>query len=127
MHFTERPINFYKNQLIFRHVTFNSALQETIFPHHKRTIICSGNFDKQSLTQHIKQFHNGKQTAIFAPEDLLQLIQEVCKDHSSNSSSHFVITQNMVEDVTSESRQDTLIKKKNTKEPTVAFKKSRTN
>lgn len=111
IHFTERPINFYKNQLIFRHATFNTVIHETIFPHHKRTIICSNNFDKQSLTENIKQFHNGKQTAILAPENLLQLIQEVYRDHFSDSDSHFVITQNMVEDVTLEDRQDALIKK----------------
>lgn len=111
VHFTERPINYYKNQLIFRQTTPNSITQETIFPNHRRVIICNVNFDKQLITKTIKQFHNGKQTAILAPENLLQLIQEVYRDHFSDSSSHFVITQNMVEDVTSEQRQDTLVKK----------------
>ena len=102
LHFTERPINFYRNQLIFKHARINTTIRETIFPHHIRTIICSNNLNKELLTNTIKEYHNGKQTAILAPEDTLQMIQEVYREHFSGSPSHFVITQNMVEDVLSE-------------------------
>lgn len=111
LHFTERPINAYRNQIIFRHARINTTIQETVFPNYKRIIICRDNLSKELITESLKEFHNGKQTAILAPENTLQLIQEVYREHFSDASSHFVITQNMVEDVTSELRQDALVRK----------------
>lgn len=82
-----------------------------VFPQHKRTTIYSKNLNKETIAEKLKEFHNGKQTAILAPENTLQLVQEVYREHFSDAPSHFVITQNMVEDVTSERRQDELVKK----------------
>lgn len=111
IHFTERPINYYRNQLIFRETSFNSTISEHIFPNFRRTTICRDCFNHQIITDTLKEYHNGKQTAIQAPENLLQMIQDVYREHFSNSNSHFVMTQNIVEDITAEERQDQIIKK----------------
>lgn len=64
-----------------------------------------------SITDNLKAFTNGKQTAILAPENMLQLIQDVYREHFSNFQNHFVLKQNLVEDVGVEIRQDSTIKK----------------
>jgi len=53
-------------------------------------------------------YHNGKQTAIFAAENLMQTIQETFSSHNFTKG-HFVVTPNMVEDVTSIERQNFLV------------------
>lgn len=111
IHFTERPINNFRNQLIFRETSFNTTITEQVFPNFRRITICRNSFNNQNITDALKEYHNGKQTAIQAPESIIQMIQDVYKEHFSNSKSHFVMTQNMVEDVTTEDRQDQIIKK----------------
>lgn len=60
LHFTERPINAYSNQLIFKNATSDTTTHEMVFPQHKRTTICSKNFNKETITEKLKEFHNLK-------------------------------------------------------------------
>lgn len=108
IHFTERPINNYRNQIIFRTTSFNSILMFDIFPGYKRTTICDSNFTADKITDYLKRYWNGRQTAIHAPESLLNMIQVSYRNHFSHA--HLVITQNMVEDIISEERQDNIIR-----------------
>lgn len=110
IHFTERPINNFRNQIIFRESNNSSTISEEIFRYYKRTIICQQSFDNQSIGDALKHYHNGNQTAIHAPEKMFQLIQDVYKELFVNSKTHFVIAQNIVEDITTEERQDQIIK-----------------
>lgn len=108
IHFTERPLNYYRNQLIFKITHFTTVMSETPFNNFKRTTVCQPNFDKDIITTFLKRFHNGKQTAIMAPESLYQFLQDSYKEHF-NQKGHFVITQNFVEDVKTEERQNLII------------------
>lgn len=110
IHFTDRPINYFKNQLIFRIASFTSILQENPFPHFKRTTIVQPDYNINEITDFLKKFHDGRQTVIMAPESLLQQIQESFKENFSEKG-HFVLTQNRVEDVANEERQNMLIAK----------------
>lgn len=110
IHFTERPINNYRNQIIFRQTNFNSILTENPFPNFKRIVICSDAYDADKIASTLKEYGSENQTAILAPENLLQLIQEVHREHFSKTKSHFVITQNFVEDVTAIERQDLIVR-----------------
>ena len=67
-------------------------------------------YDEASLTAYIKKYHNGKQTAILAPENIVNRIHLYYNNHFSNSG-YFVITHFQVEDVVSEERQNLLITK----------------
>lgn len=111
MHFTERAINSYRNQIIFKVTDSDSVITEQIFQNYKRTTICSTSFDNRKVTTFLKDHSNGKQNAVLAPECLLNLIQEVYRECFCNTNCHFIITQNMVEDVTSETMQDIIIRK----------------
>lgn len=108
IHFTERPLNYYKNQLIFKIFHTETVITETLFGLYRRTIICRPNYEKADITEYLKTFHNGKQTAIMAPESLYKSLQDSYKEHF-NQNGHFVITQNLVEDVQVEDRQNELI------------------
>lgn len=110
IHFSERPVNYYRNQLIFRHANIGTVIQETLFGNFKRTIIVQQNYDKKDVTQYLKTYHNGKQTAIMAPENLMQTIQDAFKEHFGTKG-HFVFTSHMVEDVQNEDHQNFIISK----------------
>lgn len=111
VHFTERAINCYRNQIVFKITNIDSVVTENIFPNYKRTTICSKSFDKRNIFNLLKEHSNGKQNALLAPECLLNLIQETYREYFCHSNCHLVLTQNIVEDVTSETTQDNLIRK----------------
>lgn len=108
IHFSERPLNYYRNQLIFKISRLDTIIQETLFEKYHRTIISQSYFDKQQITHFLKLFHNGKQTALMAPENLIQIIQESYKENFDKKG-HFVFTDKIVEDVQNEHRQDQMV------------------
>uniref|UniRef100_A0AAG5DT40 RNA-directed DNA polymerase n=1 Tax=Anopheles atroparvus TaxID=41427 RepID=A0AAG5DT40_ANOAO len=110
IHFSERPINYYRNQIIFRTSRITTDITEAPFPGFNRTIICKPYHDELTIMDSFKRYHNGKQTAIMAPENLIQLIQSVYRQHF-NQRGHFVLTQLQVEDVTNQERQDRIVSK----------------
>lgn len=108
IHFVDRPINHFKNQLIFRTSGITTTIKETLFQNHRRTIVAQPNFSKEDITNFLKVHHNGKQTAILAPDPIMLIIQEVFKEHF-DAKGHFVFTTKLVEDVQNEERQNQLI------------------
>lgn len=108
IHHVDRPINYYHNQIIFRIARISTIISETIFPHFQRTIIVQPEFQKPEITEFLKTYHNGKQTAILAPENIIQIIQESFKENFGTKN-HFVLTSKIVEDVTNEDRQNLMI------------------
>lgn len=107
VHFTERAINSYRNQLIFRTANFETTINETPFPGYNRITVVKRNFTQETIMNTLQEYHNGRQTAIKAPEDLIQTIQQAIRDDFLPN--HFVFAPNMVEDVTNEERQNLLI------------------
>jgi len=111
IHFSERPINYYRNQIIFRKSHITTDITETPFNNYKRAIICRNDFDELTILDSLKNFHNNKQTAIMAPdESTISLIQSVYRQYF-NQHGHFVLTHLQVEDVSNEQRQDIIIAK----------------
>lgn len=110
IHCTERAINYFRNQIIFRITNFETELTESPFPNYNRATICRKEYNEQSIIDVLKRFHNNKQSAIMAPENVIGKIQEVYRQHFGNSG-HFVFTQHKVEDVANENRQNAIITK----------------
>lgn len=110
IHFSERPINYYRNQIIFKVSKIETIISEQIFQNFKRIIITQKVFQKNDIVNYMKNFHNGKQSAILAPEILYQSIQEAFRENFSRDG-HFVFVTKMVEDVTNEDRQNAIISK----------------
>uniref|UniRef100_A0AAG5DIK1 RNA-directed DNA polymerase n=1 Tax=Anopheles atroparvus TaxID=41427 RepID=A0AAG5DIK1_ANOAO len=110
IHHTERPINYFKNQIVFQYGEANSETQETPFPLFKRTVITRQEFQEHDIHEILLRIHNGKQTAIHAPIELLSLIQQVYRKNFDRKG-HFVLTASKVEDVTIEHRQDAIVRK----------------
>ena len=110
VHFTERPINYYRNQIIFREAQNEEIIRETPFHNHSRTIIAKESFSTAEILAFLEEYHNGKQSAIHAKETLFQTIQNACRTCSFDTPSHFVITPTIVEDVTIDEKQNALIK-----------------
>jgi RNase H-like domain found in reverse transcriptase/Reverse transcriptase (RNA-dependent DNA polymerase)/Integrase zinc binding domain len=110
IHFSNRPINYYRNQLIFKISKLNTIITETIFPNYRRVIFSMENFTRDSITEYLKKFHDNKQSAIMAPEEIIAIIQESFKENFATNG-HFVLVTNMVEDVTNEERQGAIVAK----------------
>lgn len=110
IHFTDRPINQYRNQLIFKISNITTVITETLFTNFNRTIVTQPTYDKIDMKHFLKTFHNGKQTALLAPESLINTIQEVFKENFGKKG-HFVFTSKMVDDVQNEDRQNLIITK----------------
>ena len=108
IHFVDRPINYYHNQIVFRLSRLQSVAQESPFSGFHRVTIMDQNYDADMIFNYLREYHDGKQTAIMAPTELIPLIQEVHKEHFSQAG-HFVLVTSMVEDVTTAERQDALI------------------
>lgn len=108
IHYVDRPINYYHNQMVFKIARISTIISETVFPHFQRTTIVQPDFQKSDITKYLKTYHNGRQTAILAPENILQTIQDSFKENFSNNK-HFILTSKMVDDVVSEERQNLLI------------------
>lgn len=85
-------------------------MTEQPFPNFRRTIICRNNYDENDIKHFLLKYHDDRQTAIMAPEQIIQIIQEVYRKHF-NQKGHFVLTQLLVEDVANEQRQDIIINK----------------
>lgn len=110
VHFVSRPVNYYRNQIVFKIAHFTSVIHESPFTHYHRHTIIQPTFSKNDVTDFFKKYHNGKQTAIIAPENIIQIIQDVYKENFNNKG-HFVLTQLIVEDVCNHDRQNVIISK----------------
>lgn len=110
IHFADRPINYYRNQLIFKISEIDVIISEEIFPKFKRFIFSKKSFRVEDITEIIKTYHNGKQSAILAPESLYEKIQLSFRQNFSQNG-HLVFVTRMVEDVTNIDRQSAIITK----------------
>lgn len=87
---TEKPINNYASQIIFKLGT-NNEITEEIFPRKFRHTIVREEFDEQTITEKLKKYlHFGKINCIFAP-GMINKIQEIykkifCKKRDTKSS-----------------------------------------
>lgn len=52
---TERPINYYKNQLIFRQSRLDIEATESPFPNYRRVIISMNSYDEDTITEFLKK------------------------------------------------------------------------
>lgn len=109
---TEKPINSFKTQVIFRIANFSTNIFEQVFPTYHRHIIVRPNFTEEIITEElIKCLHPKKMNCIKAPVSLLQLIQETYRKHfATNRTFKVYISETLLRDVTNPEEQDEIIK-----------------
>lgn len=56
IHFANRPINYYRNQIIFRLSKIDTIINEEMFPNFKRTTIVKESFEKSENYKTSKKF-----------------------------------------------------------------------
>lgn len=110
VHYTERPVNYYRNQLIFKTSSTCSITKQNPFVNFQRAIVSQNTYNTDNISEYLATFHNGKQTAIFADENIILILQEVFSSYNFTKG-HFVVTTTMVEDVTEIDKQNFLITK----------------
>lgn len=104
----EVPINAFKNQ-IFLQIDDTPAYQfQIIFPSYHRHSIMEPEYDTEKLISILKRYLNPSViNCIKTPEFIMGKIQEIYPDHFGNFKIRF--TQIFVEDILSESDQETMI------------------
>lgn len=109
---TEKPINAFRSQVIFKIANIETDIHEQIFPKFFRNTIVRKTFTEETIVNAFKNFFNPKgQNCIKAPISILQLIQETYRKHfSSNKIYKAFISEVLLEDVRMEDQQDDIIK-----------------
>lgn len=108
---TERPINFFHNQIILKIGNEESETYDEIFPKVYRRTIVKVAFGVPTLIRIFREYMDlNKLNCILCPENLMQMIQIVYKNYFSRCKTFRVkISQNMLTDVTSVDEQDQII------------------
>lgn len=110
--YTEKPINTFKNQLIFKIANFDTIAFEQIFPKYHRYIIIKPTFNEQNILEIFKEYLNPKGVnCLKIPINIAQLVQETYKKHLANNNPYKVlISEKLLQDIRLEEQQDELVK-----------------
>lgn len=108
---TERPINFFKNQVLITEGPQNEESYEEIFPSTFRRTITRVTFGMVNAVNIFRNYmHPSRTNCILCPEKWLKWVQLAYRNHfSRNKSFKIILTQSKLQDVTSEEGQDQLI------------------
>lgn len=111
--YTERPINFFRTQVIFRISGNDINTYEQIFPRYHRHIIAKSEFTEEDIVETLKQKLNPRGiSCIKIPISLAQLLQETFKKNfSSNKIYKVFISETLLQDVRMDNEQDELVRK----------------
>lgn len=110
---TERPINVFKTQLIFKISNIDTDLHEEVFRKYHRYTIARPQYTEVDIVNAFKSYMNPKGVnCIKAPISLLQLIQETYEKHfSTNKIFKVFISEKLLEDIRLDTEQDEIIGK----------------
>lgn len=104
----EVPINAFKNQIFLSLGESSDYKFKVVFPGYNRHILTEPDYDSEKVISALKMYLNPSViNCIKTPEFIMGKIQEIYPDHFSSYKVRF--TQKFVEDILSESDQETLI------------------
>lgn len=109
---TERPINVFRNQLIFKIANIELTAYEQVFPKYHRHTIVKEQFNEENIVEIFKQKLNPRGVnCIKLPISIAQLVQETFKKHfSSNKIFKVFISETLLEDVRMGNEQDEIVR-----------------
>lgn len=108
---TEKPINLFRTQLIFKIGNINTDLHEEVFSKYHRYTIVRPQYTEADIVNAFKNYMNPRGiNCIKAPISLLQLIQETYRKHFVNNKIFKIfISEHLLEDIRQGTEQDELI------------------
>lgn len=109
---TEKPINLFHTQIIFKIANLETDAYEQVFRNYHRHTIIRKSYSENSIVDIFKKHLNPKgQNCLKAPISILQLIQETFKKHFETNKIYKVfISETMLEDVRMDEEQDNIIR-----------------
>lgn len=110
---TERPINYYKNQILIKEGEQNTEIYEEIFPAVFRRTITRVTFGIPYAIKIFRDFMSPtKGNCILCPEKWLNLLQIAYKNYfSRNKTFKIILTQTILQDIISEEDQNEVIER----------------
>ena len=109
---TEKPINTFRTQIIFKIGNIDLTAYEQIFPKYHRHTITKNLYTEEEIVEYLKRTLNPRGVnCLRVPISLIQLVQEVYKKHfSSNRSYKVFISEILLDDVRVDEEQDEIVR-----------------
>lgn len=108
---TERPINWFKTQLIFKLGQIDAITYEEIFPKYHRFTFTKPNFTEADIVEIFKGYLNPRGiSCLKIPIPLVQLVQETYRKHFTNNKFKVFVSEKILEDVRLEEQKDAIIR-----------------
>lgn len=110
--YTEKPINTFRTQVIFKISNIDIIAYEQIFPKYHRHTIAKKQYTEEEIVQVLKQTLNPKGiSCLKVPIALVQLVQETFKKHFSENKIYKVfISEVLLDDVRMDDQQDEIVR-----------------
>lgn len=109
---TERPINTFRTQIIFKIGNLELTAHEQVFPKYNRHIIVKQNYTEETIVDIFKRTLNPKGVnCLKIPIPLIQLVQETYRKHMQPNNFYKVfISETMLEDLRLDQQQDEIVR-----------------
>lgn len=109
--YTEKPINIFRNQIIFKIANIETTAYEQIFPKYHRHTVVKEQYNEHDIVEIFKQKLNPKgQNCIKVPIEIAQLVQETFKKHFSfNNIFKVFFSDTLLEDIRMDNEQDEIV------------------
>lgn len=109
---TERPINTFRTQIIFKIGKIEITAYEQIFPKFHRHIIVKQSYTEEEIVEILKRTLNPRgSSCLKIPISLVQLVQETYRKHFSTNSPYKVfISETLLEDIRLDEQQDEIVR-----------------
>lgn len=108
---TEKPINCFRTQIIFKISHIDSKVYEQIFPKYNRFIIMKPVFTETDIVEILKGYLNPTGVSCLKiPIQLTQLIQETYRKHFTNTKFKVFISERMLQDIRLDDEKDAIIR-----------------
>lgn len=111
--YTEKPINTFRTQVIFKIGNVDITAYEQIFPKYHRHTIVRKEFTEEEIVEVLKRTLNPRgMSCLKIPISLAQLVQETFKKHfSSNKIYKVFVSETLLEDIRMEDQQDEIVRR----------------
>lgn len=111
--YTEKPINVFRTQVLFKIGNIEMSAYEQIFPKYHRHTIVKKQYSEEEVVETLKRTLNPKGiNCLKIPISLAQLVQETYKKHFSSSNIYKVfISETLLDDIRMNEEQDEIVRR----------------
>lgn len=108
---TEKPINCFRTQIIFKISHIDSIVHEEIFPKYHRFIIMKPEYTEADIVEILKGYLNPRGVSCLKiPISLIQLVQETYRKHFTNNKFKVFVSEKILLDIRLDDEKDAIVR-----------------